>query len=151
MAKIEDIITGLVEPVITEKNMELVEVNFVKEGQDWFLRIFIDKEDGIDLDDCEDVSRTVSKLLDEYDPITQAYHLEVSSPGIERPLKNTRDYLRFTGSSIQVKTFVPIAGNKKLTGLLEKADDDEITIIVGQDKINIAREKIAKATLVWED
>lgn len=151
MAKIEDIISALIQPIIEEKEMELVDVNFVKEGQDWFLRIFIDKEEGIDLDDCELISRAVSDLLDKNDPISQSYHLEVSSPGVERPLKTTKDFQRFLGSPVQIKTFVPIEGKKKLKGILEDGNEEEITLSIGQEKINIPREKISKANLVWED
>lgn len=79
MARIEEQISTMVEPIIEENGLELVEVNFIKEGQDWFLRIFIDKDDGVTLDDCELISRAVEKILDKEDPINQAYHLEISS------------------------------------------------------------------------
>ncbi|NLT96033.1 MAG: ribosome maturation factor RimP [Clostridia bacterium] len=151
MAKIEEKIGQMVEPVIEKNGMELVDVEFVKEGQEWFLRIFIDKEDGITLDDCELISRAVSDILDREDPISQSYHLEVSSPGIERPLKKTKDFLRFINNTIEIKTFSPIAGKKKHRGKLIKADEDNIALLVGQEEIVFPRDMISKANLVWED
>jgi len=151
MAKIEEKIGQMVEPVIEKNGMELVDVEFVKEGQEWFLRIFIDKEDGITLDDCELISRAVSDILDREDPISQSYHLEVSSPGIERPLKKTKDFLRFINNTIEIKTFLPIAGKKKHRGKLIKADEDNIALLVGQEEIVFPRDMISKANLVWED
>ncbi|MFZ5943664.1 MAG: ribosome maturation factor RimP [Bacillota bacterium] len=151
MAKIEDVVSEIAQPIIEQNNMELVDVEFVKEGQEWFLRIYIDKENGIDLEDCEKISRLVDKELDEKDLILQSYHLEVSSPGIERPLKTTKDFIRFQGSMIQVKTFVAIEGKKKFIGELISADQQEIFVKVGQDQVNIPRDKISKANLVWQD
>jgi len=151
MAKLEEIITHMVEPIIEKNGMELVEVEYVKEGQDWFLRIFIDKDTGITLDDCELISRAVGKVLDEKDPISQAYHLEVSSPGLERPLKKTKDFQRFLENMVEVKTFVPINGKKKFKGILKKGNDDEITLGIGEEEIVIPRDKISKANLVWEE
>jgi ribosome maturation factor RimP len=151
MAKIEAIITEIAQPIIEENGMELVDVEFVKEGSEWFLRIFIDKEEGIDLNDCEKISKLIGNLLDEKDPINQSYHLEISSPGIERPLKKTQDFLRFQGHSIQVRTFKPIEGRKKFIGTLETANDDEISILIGEDRVSIPRNKISKANLIWED
>ena len=149
-AKIEEIIAGITGPIIEENGMELVDIEFVKEGQEWFLRIFIDKETGITLDDCELISRSVEKILDDQDPINQVYHLEVSSPGLERPLKKTRDFQRFQGRLIQVKTFIPIAGKKKFIGKLINTNDVDISMEVEKETIIIPREKISKANLVWE-
>jgi len=150
MAKIEEIIAGITEPIIEENGMELVDIEFVKEGQEWFLRIFIDKGTGITLDDCELISRSVEKILDDQDPINQVYHLEVSSPGLERPLKKTRDFQRFQGRLIQVKTFAPITGKKKFIGKLANVNDVDISIEVEKEIIIIPRDKISKANLVWE-
>ncbi|NLW24734.1 MAG: ribosome maturation factor RimP [Clostridia bacterium] len=150
MAKIEETVTEIAEPIVEENGLELVDVEFVKEGSEWFLRIFIDKEEGVTLDDCEKVSRVLSDKLDEVDPITQAYHLEVSSPGIERPLKKTRDFERFLQHPIQVKTFVPVEGRKKFKGTLEDVTLETITVNIGGNSLIIPRDKISKANLLWE-
>jgi len=152
MAKIENIIYDLAYPIVEENGLELVDVEFVKEGSEWFLRVFIDKEndEGINLDDCEKVSRILSTKLDEKDPITQAYHLEVSSPGIERPLKKTKDFIKFTGHTVQINTFVPIDGQKQFVGKLEQTNETEINILTEKGLTTIPREKVAKANLVWE-
>lgn len=151
MAKIEEVVRQMVEPLIEEKGMELVDVEFVKEGQDWFLRIFIDKENGITLDDCELISRTIDGVLDQEDPINQPYHLEVSSPGIERPLKKTKDFLRYINSMVEIKTFTPVAGKKKHRGKLINANEENITLLIEQEEIILPRDKVSKANLVWED
>jgi len=150
MAKIEEVIFNLTEPIIEDNGLELVDVAFVKEGSEWFLRIFIDKDDGVNLDDCEKISRLVSDKLDETDPIHQAYHLEVSSPGIERPLKKTKDFIKFQGYLVQVKTFVPIDRKKQFSGKLETVTENEITISNENGLIVIPREKISKANLIWK-
>ncbi len=150
MAKIEETVTEIAEPIVEENGLELVDVEFVKEGSEWFLRIFIDKEEGVTLDDCEKVSRVLSDKLDEVDPITQAYHLEVSSPGIERPLKKTRDFERFLQHPIQVKTFVPVEGRKKFKGTLEDVTLETITVNIDGNSLIIPRDKISKANLLWE-
>ncbi|KJS87104.1 MAG: hypothetical protein JM58_05315 [Peptococcaceae bacterium BICA1-8] len=150
MAKIEEIIAGIVEPIIEENGMELVDIEFIKEGQEWCLRIFIDKDIGITLDDCALISRAVDKVLDDQDPISQAYHLEVSSAGLERPLKKTKDFQRFQGCLIQVKTFAPITGKKKFVGKLATANDVDISIEIENETMIIPREKISKVNLVWE-
>lgn len=151
MAKIEEIIANMVEPIIERNGMELVEIEFVKEGPDWFLRIFIDKDEGITLDDCELTSRAVEEILDVKDPINQAYHLEISSPGLERPLKKTKDFERFLGSMIEIKTFAPLAGKKKFKGQLEGVNAEQINIVIDQEEIIIPRDKISKANLTLEE
>lgn len=103
--RLQDRIQGLVTPVLDELKMELVDLEFKREGRDWFLRLFIDKDGGVTLDDCAEVSRDVSAILEVEDPISTAYHLEVSSPGLDRPLRKAADYLRFTGRLIKVKTY----------------------------------------------
>lgn len=150
LAKVEDIISEMADPLIEEIGLELVDVQFVKEGSEWYLRIFIDKEDGINLDDCVDVSNLISEKLDENDPITQAYHLEVSSPGVERPLKKTKDFIRFKGSLVEIKIYSALNGKKNFVGTLDEVNEEEISIIENEEKIVIPREKIAKANLAWE-
>lgn len=151
MSKLEELIQDLIESSLEEIGLELVDVEYLKEGSEWFLRIYIDKEDtGIELEDCEKASHLISDILDVHDPITKAYHLEVSSPGIERPLKKTKDFLRFLDHLVQVKTYSVIEKKKNFTGILNFADEEEIILIENDVKITIPREKIAKANLAWE-
>ena len=152
MGKIEDKIWQMAEPLVVENGMELIEVEYVKEGAEWYLRLFLDKdsETGIDLDDCELISRALSDLLEVDDPITQAYRLEVSSPGIERPLKRTKDFVRFQGKKVQVKTFVEVEGRKQFIGILGETTEDVVVLDVDGTVVQIPRDKISKANLVWE-
>lgn len=121
---VENLVRGPVEVL----GLELVDVEFAKEGGHWYLRIFIDKEGGVGLDDCQAVSALINPLLDEKDPIAQSYLLEVSSPGIERPLKKLRDFERFLGHNIDATTFSPINGSKKFTGRLLRASAQEVVL-----------------------
>lgn len=98
-------VQGLLFPILEELALELVDVEFKREGRDWFLRIFIDKPGGVTLDDCADVSRQLGAVLDVEDAIETSYRLEVSSPGLDRPLKTARDFERFKGSTVKIKTF----------------------------------------------
>ena len=152
MGKIEDTIWKMAEPVVLENGLELIDVEYVKEGAEWYLRLFLDKEgeDGVDLDDCELISRKLSDLLETADPITQAYRLEVSSPGIERPLKRTKDFQRFKGEKVQIKTFSDVEGKKQFIGILGETTEDTVMIEVEDVPISIPRKKISKANLVWE-
>lgn len=122
--KIEEIIA----PYMEENNFELVDVEFVKEGQNWFLRIYADKEGGIFIDDCELISRAIEKLLDENDPIEQAYILEVSSPGLDRPLKKERDFEKYKGEIVDIKLYKPFNGKKAYEGELVGLIDGNIVI-----------------------
>ncbi|WDU84032.1 ribosome maturation factor RimP [Caloramator sp. Dgby_cultured_2] len=110
--KIIEIVTNIARPIVEKFNLELVDVDFVKENNEWFLRVFIDKEGGITIDDCTNVSRILSDKLDEVDPISVSYYLEVSSPGINRPLKKEEDFIRFKGRKIKLKLFKEIDDKK---------------------------------------
>ena len=116
------------EPIIAENGLELVDVEFVKEGANWYLRIYIDKEGGVTIDDCETVSRALEVRLDEADPIEQAYILEVSSPGIDRPLKKEADFEKFQGEIIDVKLYKAMDGKKQYQGRLLGLEDGILTI-----------------------
>lgn len=152
MGKIEDMIWKMAEPLVAENGLELIDVEYVKEGAEWYLRLFLDKDDeyGVDLDDCELISRKFSDVLEEKDPITQAYRLEVSSPGIERPLKRTKDFLRFAGEKVQIKTFSEVEGRKQFIGILGETTEETVTMDVDGIVITIPRKQISKANLVWE-
>jgi len=118
----------LILPIIDANGFELVDVEYVKEGQDMYLRAYIDKEGGITIDDCETVSRAFSDKLDEADLIPDAYILEVSSPGLGRPLKKEKDYKRSLGKDVEIRTYKSIDGEKEFTGILKSYDADTVTI-----------------------
>lgn len=105
--KVTDITEELVSPIVDELGLELVDIEFKKEGKNWFLRVFIDTENGVDIEDCGTVSERLSEKLDELDPITEAYFLEVSSPGAERPLKKEKDIYKAVGKNVHVTTYEP--------------------------------------------
>lgn len=140
------------EPLVAEMGLELVDVEFAKEGANWYLRFFIDKDPMIEVDDCALVSERLSDWLDEKDPINQAYFLEVSSPGIERSLRRQKDFQRFEGSMVHIKMFSPWNGKKELEGLLSTVDENVLRIAdpTGQ-VLEIPRANISKVHLVWKD
>lgn len=141
--KVEDIVYELAKPVIDRKNFELVEVEFKKEGADWYLRIYIDKEGGITIDDCQEVSEEISDLLDEADPIEQSYIFEVSSPGIDRPLKTDRDYEKNRGKEVEVKLFSPLDGKKAIEGILKGHTPEKVELEINGQEVQIDKSSIA--------
>jgi ribosome maturation factor RimP len=143
-------ITSLVMPVLQEKDLVLVDVLYRRESSGWVLRLFIDKEDGVTLDDCTAVSREVSHLLDIEDIIEQAFNLEVSSPGLDRPLKSIGDFQRFAGRKAKVTTKEPIEGNQVFMGRINKVEEELITMEVGQQELRIPFSEVAKARLEVE-
>lgn len=153
MANVVDIVTGLVNPILDELTFELVDIEYVKEGKNWFLRVFIDKEGGIDINECALVSEKLGEKLDtvEPDPIPQAYFLEVSSPGAERPLKKEADYEQAIGEYINISFYQAVNGEKQYQGFLEKLDKETLTLrvkIKTQEKtMEFERKNIAKARL----
>ena len=150
MGKAEEKISQIAEKLAEELKVELVDVEFVKEGSQWFLRIFIDQEEGMDLDTCEMFSRRLGEILDEDDPITQAYRLEVSSPGIERVLKKEKDFVRFNGEMVKISLFEALDGQKQLIGRLNGIQEGKIKIVVAEKEYEIALSEISKANLYWE-
>jgi len=125
--EVEALITALVEPLLAETAMTLVDVEYVRE-KDWYLRIFIDKPGGVEIDDCQIVSEQLTALLDEKDPIPDKYFLEVSSPGIDRPLKKDKDFEAAYGTKVDIMFFAPWEGLKNLTGVLETHDDEAVWV-----------------------
>ncbi len=120
-------------PILTELSFELVDVEYVKEGGTWYLRAYIDKPGGITIDDCETVSRRLSDLLDEQDFIEDSYVMEVSSPGLGRPLKKEKDFARNLGSEVEVRTYREIDHKKEFTGVLKSYDADTVTIALDDE------------------
>ena len=136
-------IMELAAPVVEALNFELVDVEFVKEGANWYLRIYIDKPGGISIDDCQAVSEQISDILDKKDPIEQSYYLEVSSPGLERPLKTERDFIKYKGELVEVKVYQPIDGKKIFEGELVGLIDNKIIISDAGNNIEFEKDKVA--------
>lgn len=149
--KKEEMLEELFTPIIEEEGLECVDVTFEKTGRDWVLTAYIDKEGGVDLNDCERVSRRLSTLLDEVDPIEQSYFLEVSSPGIDRPLKKEKDFLRQMGKRIVVNFYAPVNGTKQLAGTLVDYTGDTLTLKLDEEETAVFNLKdISKAALEIE-
>ncbi|SIT67292.1 ribosome maturation factor RimP [Edaphobacillus lindanitolerans] len=152
MSKITSEVEVLVTPILEQEGLELVDIEFVKEGREWFLRVFIDTPGGgIDIDQCAAVSEQLSEKLDEADPITQNYFLEVSSPGAERPLKKEKDFEKAVGSFVHIRTYEPIDGAKEFEGYLLSYGDEgaelEMKVKTRKVKVGIPKDKIAFARL----
>ncbi|QCJ42067.1 ribosome maturation factor RimP [Bacillus sp. S3] len=151
MSKVTEVVEALAAPIFQELDMELVDIEYVKEGKNWFLRVYIDKDTGVDIEDCGLVSERLSEKLDEMDPIPHNYFLEVSSPGAERPLKKEKDFEKAIGKNVFIKTYEPIDGEKSFEGtLLEFTGNHlivEIKIKTRKKSIEIPYEKVANARL----
>ena len=151
MSNITEEVEKLVSPIVEELELELVDVEFVKEGRDWFLRVYIDTPNGnIDIDQCSQVSEKLSEELDRTDPIPQNYFLEVSSPGAERPLKKEEDFQKAIGQFVFIKTYEAINGMKEFEGYLLAYGPDgaeveiriktrKLTVVIDKEKIALAR------------
>ncbi|MBM7552712.1 ribosome maturation factor RimP [Thalassobacillus pellis] len=141
----------LVQPVLKDMDLDLVDVEFKKEGKNWFLRVFVDKEGGVDIEECGHVSEQLSEKLDDIDPIDFPYFLEVASPGAERPLKQRSDFENNIGRQVHLKLYEPIAGDKEYEGKLQSFQGDivkiDIKIKARTKSIEIPYDKIAKARL----
>lgn len=153
LSTVVETVTELVKPILAEHNFYLYDMEFVKEGKSWYLRVYIDKDGGITLNDCATVSDQLSEALDnvEPDPIPQAYFLEVSSPGAERPLRNEEDYQRAVNDYIHVSLYQQIDGKKVYEGTLTKLTDKELTLDyldkTRHRQVVIDRSKVAQARL----
>jgi ribosome maturation factor RimP len=137
-------------PITEEHKFELVDVEFVKEGTNQYLRAYIDKPGGITIDDCEVVSRALSDKLDQEDFIAEAYILEVSSPGLGRPLKKEKDYARSIGKEIEIRTYKAINQEKEFVGTLKAYDKDTVTIIMNEEETIFAKSDIALIRLALD-
>ncbi|BFH63826.1 MULTISPECIES: ribosome maturation factor RimP [Paenibacillus] len=145
--KIKGIVEEMVHTFLDEHNFELVDVEYVKEGSNYFLRVYVDKEGGIDIDDCGMISEYLSQKLDENDPIPTAYFLEVSSPGAERPLKKSEDVAKAVGKDVFVTVYEAIDGLKEFEGRLLSFENDELVISAGKKQYTVPYAKVASARL----
>lgn len=126
--KVKDFVCEHAEKICADMNLELVDVEYKKEGKDWYLRIYIYKKDGVSIDDCVEVTKAINVVLDEHDPIENQYILEVSSPGLDRPLKGERDFERYKGETVDVALFAAKNGIKDFQGTLLGMQDGEVVI-----------------------
>ena len=141
---IEATIEELVQPIIDSNNFELVDVEYVKEAGEYYLRIFVDKEGGISLNECEVVSRALSEILDVKDPIKDNYYLEVSSPGLDRPLKKDKDFVRYQGRDVEIKLYKPLNGSKQLEAeLVGLTEDKKIKVIIDNEEVEFDKKDVA--------
>ena len=147
MAKVTDAVAALALPVVEGAGCTLWDVEYVKEAGTWFLRVYIDKEGGVSIDDCEAVSRPLSDLLDEADPIEGSYTLEVSSAGAERPLKRPGDFEKFMGSPVAVKLYQAKNGRKEFDGVLAGYENGDVTITVGGEAMTFPKNEVALCRL----
>lgn len=138
---------ALILPILEEHSFELWDVEYVKEGSDWYLRAYIDKPGGITIDDCVTVSRALSDKLDEEDFIQDAYILEVSSPGLGRQLKKDKDFARCIGEAVELKTYRMIDGTKDFVGILKECDKESITLFIEEQEVTFQRAEVALVKL----
>ena len=152
MAKvpIAQLVTNLIEPVLVAEGLELVDVEYKKEGKNWVLRIFIDKEEGITVEDCQNISRLTGDLIDVEETIQTPFNLEVSSPGLDRSLKREKDFLKFKGKRIRLHSLSPIDSRRKFTGILADFKDQTIFMDLDGKPFEILLSQVDKANLVIE-
>ncbi len=144
--KVETLVEELALGFLEGTEIELVDVEYVKE-RDWYLRVFIDKENGIDIEDCQKLSEQLEAKLDELDPIRESYYLEVSSPGLDRALKKEKDFVRHAGQKVEVALYAPIKGKKVMVGVLVGLIDGKVVIAEGETQYSFERDKIAQVKL----
>ena len=128
MSKITEKVEALAAPIVEDEGCELWSVEYVREAGTWFLRVFIDKDGGVGIDDCERISRRLDPVLDEADPIPESYVFEVGSPGAERELKRPSDFEKFMGSTVELRLYSPYKGQKIIVGTLESYEDGAVTV-----------------------
>lgn len=147
MSKITDKVTELAKPVVEEEGCSLWDVEYVREAGSWFLRIFIDKDGGVGIDDCERISRRLDPILDEADPIPDSYVFEVGSAGAERELKRPGDFEQFMGSEVEVRLYQPVNGCKVYVGTLSGYDNGRVTVTAGKNEVSFDKSQIALVKL----
>ena len=147
MSKVVDQIITFVRPIVEDSGLILWDVEYVSEGGQWYLRIYIDKEGGVSIEDCEKVSRAVDPILDEKDPIPTSYIFEVSSAGLERALKLPEHFARFIGSDVEVRLYKPMEGAKQYMGILKAYENGAVTLDCGEKTMTFAKEEVAGVRL----
>lgn len=147
MSKITEKVWSLAQPVADEMDLEIWDVEFVKEAGTQYLRVFLDKEEGVSIVDCENFSRALDPILDEADPIPYSYVFEVGSAGIERELKRPSDFEKFMGAQVSVKLYQAVNGQKNYVGDLAAYDNGDITLTVGKNTVLLKKAQVAQVKL----
>ncbi len=147
MSKLTEKVAALAAPIVEEEGCSLWDVEYVKEAGTWFLRIFIDREDGVSIDDCERISRRLDPVLDEEDPIPDSYVFEVGSAGADRVLKRPSDFTQFMGSMVEVSLYQPVNGSKRYVGELNGYQDGAVILLQGKTITRFSKEQIAQVRL----
>lgn len=148
---VADVVSALAIPLAEQLGYSIWDVEYVREGADYYLRITIDSEEGITIDDCETFSRAIDPILDEADPITDSYHLEVSSPGLEREIKTLEHIAYCTGETVEARLFAPLQGSRVHRGVLEGLDEEgNVLLAMGENTLVIPRSAISRMTTVFE-
>ena len=145
--KITQTVAALAKPIVEARGCSLWDVEYVREGSDYILRVIIDKEGGVDVSDCEAVSRALDPILDEKDPIPDSYQFEVSSAGLERALKRPEDFARFLGSPVTVKLYRPVNGLKEIPAVLRGYEDGRVTVDTGKETVTFEKSQVALVRL----
>lgn len=145
--KIAELVWQLAEPSVIANGCTLWDVEYVREGGEWYLRLYIDKDGGVDIDDCEAISRAVDPILDEKDPIPDSYRFEVCSAGLERTLKRPSDFARFIGEPVLVKLYRPRDGQKEFAGVLTGYRDGDVSVTVGKNDYTFEKSEVALVRL----
>ena len=145
--KVTEIVAQFAKPIVEAHGCELWDVEYVREGDQRFLRLYLDKEGGVDITDCEAISRAVDPILDEKDPIAESYHFEVCSAGLERALKRPSDFERFMGSPVTVKLYRPYNGMKEIPAVLRGYDNGKVTVEAGKETITFEKSQVALVRL----
>ena len=145
--KITETVASFSEPIVREHGCKLWDVEYVREGGDWFLRLYIDKDGGVDINDCEAISRAIDPILDERDPIPDSYCFEVCSAGLERQLKRPGDFEQFMGSSVCVRLYSPVDGAKEYVGTLAGYDGGNVTVVAAGKEKTFQKSEVAQVRL----
>ncbi len=145
--KVTEQVAAFAAPIVKEHGCELWDVEYVREGSEYFLRLYIDKDGGVDINDCEAISRAVAPILDEKDPIPGSYHFEVCSAGLERVLKRPSDFQKYLGSPITVKLYRPRNGMKEIPCVLRAYEDGRLTVEAGKETVTFEKSEVALVRL----
>ena len=145
--KVTELVESFAKPIVEANGCSLWDVEYVREGSERFLRLYIEKEGGVDITDCENISRAVDPVLDEKDPIAESYHFEVCSAGLERALKRPGDFERFMGNPVMVKLYRPYNGMKEIPGVLRGYEDGRVTVEAGKENITFEKSQVALVRL----
>ena len=145
--KTTDLVASFAQPIVEQHGCKLWDVEYVREGSERFLRLYIDKDDGVDITDCEAIHRAIDPILDEQDPIAESYHFEVCSAGLERALKRPSDFAQFMGAAVLVKLYRPRNGLKEIPGVLRDYEDGRITVEAGKETITFEKSEVALVRL----